>query len=87
MRKLGKNQESILRALVENRRWHAIGFGCGWIWSTPRETERLLDTLVKRGLAKRVLENGALVYRPTDEGKTHVEAAKATRLAAREASL
>lgn len=45
---LGENQQGILRSLVEHHAWSP---GCGWIWSTQSETVRLLDGLVKRGLA------------------------------------
>lgn len=44
---LGKNQQDMLRALVEHHTWSP---GCGWLWSTPSATVRLLDGLVRRGL-------------------------------------
>lgn len=48
MRPLGKVQALILESLRSHKRWHP---GCGWIWGTYSETVRLLDSLVKRGLA------------------------------------
>ena len=47
---LGKTQTSVLSALVEHKSWYA---GCGWTWTTDRNTERLLDSLVRRGLVER----------------------------------
>lgn len=52
-RPLGKNQRGVLRALQSDRYGGVWYPGCGWIWSTRSETERLLDSLVNRGLATR----------------------------------
>jgi len=51
--KLGKTQEAILRALKQHKGWYR---GAGWRWSSTGETERLLETLVKRGLVVAVEE-------------------------------
>jgi hypothetical protein len=48
MRKLGEVQESVLACLKEHGSWSA---GCGWMWETTSITERVLNSLVKRGLA------------------------------------
>lgn len=45
MRKLGKIQAEVLRCLREH------GRSGGWIWDTERNTNRILDKLVERGLA------------------------------------
>lgn len=58
MRKLGTTQENVLRCLKEHKSWHRGG---GWYWDTDRNTERVLDSLVKRGLVSKD-EKG--VYRP-----------------------
>lgn len=50
-RPLGKTQISILSALHEHKGWSR---GCGWIWDTEGNTERLLESLVKRGLVTKV---------------------------------
>jgi hypothetical protein len=47
MRAIGKNQKSVLESLQQHGYWHA---GCGWVWDTTRGTERLLNSLVRRGL-------------------------------------
>lgn len=47
-RALGANQERVLRSLVERGGWSE---GFGWMWDTHANTRRILDTLVKRGLA------------------------------------
>ena len=71
MRKLGKTQVSVLRSLREHGGWWA---GCGWIWSNRSETIKLLDSLVKRGLAtltyREITTGGGTrqerVYRPVE---------------------
>lgn len=50
-RKLGEVQEGVLRALREHRVFYA---GCGWTWENYSTTVRVLDSLVKRGLATRI---------------------------------
>lgn len=46
---LGKNQLSVLSAL----RRHGCYPG-GWVWNTPSGTERILDSLVAAGYARKV---------------------------------
>lgn len=48
MRDLGANQAIVLEALGDHGGvWHV---GCGWLFGTPSQTARVLDTLVDRGL-------------------------------------
>lgn len=58
---LGKNQRGVLSSIREHGQWHSRGFGCGWVWDTPSNTRKILDTLVKRGLVT-LDEKGT--YRP-----------------------
>jgi hypothetical protein len=52
-RPLGENQTYALKSLAENNggTWYP---GAGWIWGNVSTTVRLLDSLVRRGLATRV---------------------------------
>lgn len=45
--KLGETQKQMLIALEEHGSWKR---GCGWLWDTPSGTERILNSLVARGL-------------------------------------
>lgn len=72
---LGSTQRKVLECLVERRFWYA---GCGWMWDTRSSTERLMDALVKKGVASKVTANiryrpdgppvEIIKYEPTDEG-------------------
>lgn len=67
MRKLGKTQRAVLRALVEHQEW---GRHSQWLWDTRGGTERILLSLRRRGLVSVTLdEYGSGTYRPTDEGR------------------
>ena len=46
---LGEIQEKVLRLLNFHKHWYP---GCGWLWGTYSKTKRILDSLVKKGLAK-----------------------------------
>lgn len=60
-RKLGSTQTAVLNAL----RTHGAWPGRGWEWGTPRETRRILDTLVTRGVVEKVERPGGMtVYYP-----------------------
>jgi hypothetical protein len=50
---LGKKQKSILESLKGHKLYYP---GCGWYWDTPSGTVKLLESLVKRGLARKVRE-------------------------------
>ena len=53
--KLGKNQARLLRALTEHQgRWYP---GCGWVWGNDSQTDRILASLVRRGLVERYGES------------------------------
>jgi hypothetical protein len=58
MADLGKTQKSVLRCLREHGSWHV---GCGWLWDTYSGTARVMDSLVKRGLA--TVEHGGTYHR------------------------
>jgi hypothetical protein len=66
-RPLGKNQKGVLQSLRDHGSWHT---GAGWYWDTFANTERILDSLVKRGLVVRTIETPVPggwvrpVYRP-----------------------
>ena len=70
---LGENQEIMLRALAERRAWYG---GCGYAWGTYSATVRIMESLVKRGLAakaeqqaiRRGLTSTWTEYRPTPAG-------------------
>jgi len=70
--KLGSTQKSVLRSLTQHSGfWHR---GCGWLWDTYSGTERVLDSLVRRGLVDRSLRESRLGYRYdiNDAGKRAV---------------
>lgn len=62
---LGKTQMSILRSLVNYQGWSG---GCGWYWTNYSTTVRLLDSLVKRGLATKHVAFGRDAYKATEAG-------------------
>lgn len=69
MRPIGEIQLGVLDALDEHGGWEP---GCGWVWTTHAQTQKVLDTLVRRGLAK--VSNidgrpGTRRYRITAEGR------------------
>jgi hypothetical protein len=60
-RPLGTIQVSMLAALKRHRSWYS---GCGWLWDTVKGTERILDSLVRRGLVVRTQYlTGRVVYK------------------------
>jgi len=76
MKKLGTNQEAILRSLVSyssttppcqapDRTYP----GGGWCWDNHSTTVRLLDSLVRRGLVEKSDRD---VYRLTPAGRDHI---------------
>lgn len=56
---MGDRQRAVLRALREHGGWSKR---CGWVWTTERETELILESLVKRGLVSKGSDG---VYRAT----------------------
>jgi len=87
MRPLGTAQAGLLGALSAHGSWYGGSWGCGWHWDGRANTERILDTLVARGLVRKAIEpvlGGATVrpvYRVTEAGYRLL----ATERAAREA--
>lgn len=65
MRKLGKVQQEVLASLKRHGSWH---HHCGWLWDTPSNTQRLMDSLVRAGYATSNEGQGGgwIVYRPID---------------------
>jgi hypothetical protein len=47
---LGSVQQSVLSALREYKRWHVRA---GWTWTTPSGTTRLMESLVRAGVAEK----------------------------------
>ena len=62
---LGENQLHMLRSLVERGSWFK---GTWWLWMTPSDTRRLLDSLCRRGLAQ--LRDGT--YTASEAGRRQV---------------
>lgn len=63
MRRLGKTQQGVLASLKRHGSW---SLNCGWLWDTPSNTQRIMDSLVR---AERVTirSNGERdVYYPID---------------------
>lgn len=54
-RKLGENQQAVLRALHEHREWPS-----SWVWDNPSGTRKILESLVNRGLVKKTVEKNKL---------------------------
>jgi len=66
MRPLGSRQVGCLRALGDNGGWPG-----GWYWDNDSTSARILDSLVKRGYAKKSLgerRNGWPTYAITTRG-------------------
>lgn len=57
-RTLGTVQRSVLRAIQSRGYWYE---GCGWIWSNPSKTVRVLDSLVARGYVRKTVTPAAYV--------------------------
>ena len=88
MRRLGDDQRGVLMCFPSHGHWY---WGCGWTWDGNGKTERILESLVRRGLVAKAIEpilahgRGAMVYHPTPAGLAWIEAERAIRVAAREA--
>ena len=63
VRPLGGTQQEVLRSLRNHGYWHYSR--CGWYWDTLGNTEKVLDSLVRRGL---VTKDGDGFYRPVEGG-------------------
>lgn len=53
MDKLGPRQLSVLNRLRKEGVWYP---GCGWVWDSARKTQDVLETLVRLGHVKKVVE-------------------------------
>lgn len=71
MRKLGENQKGIIESLKQHGSYHTHGF-CGWVWDTPANTVKILESLVKRGLVEVIEDKDykpyGKIYRLKDNG-------------------
>ena len=68
-RKLGNDQMGCLRGLCRNGYW-SDSYSCGWTWWNPSGTTRIMNSLVRRGLAESAVgEHGIVAYTPTAEGR------------------
>lgn len=47
---LGKVQTGVLQSLRKFGSWTNLGIGSGWVWDSPSNTKKVLNSLVKRGL-------------------------------------
>lgn len=65
MKKLGSVQQDVLTSLRSHGSW---SLGCGWVWDTPSNTMRIMDSLVRAGYATTTEGQGGrrIVYRPVD---------------------
>ena len=70
---IGKTQHSVLRCLAERGVWHRNGAGCGWVWSTHSQTQRIMESLVNKGLVTR---NEKGVYRVSAAGIEKLQESK-----------
>jgi len=52
--KLGARQKGCIDSLEDHGLWKT-GY-CSWQWSTPSETKKIMDSLVKRGLVRKTKE-------------------------------
>ncbi|USC17073.1 hypothetical protein [Rhodococcus sp. 11-3] len=59
--RLGDRQRSVLEALLDHGQWYA---GCGWVWDTVSGTDRVMRSLVRRGLAEQTTGGGYVRYMP-----------------------
>ena len=89
MRPLGTAQAGLLGALSAHGSWYGGSWGCGWHWDGRANTERILDTLVARGLVRKAIEpvlahsRTAMVWRVTEAGHRLLATERAAREAAR----
>lgn len=61
-RPIGHIQKHVLERLAEWGPWRP---GCGWVWDTRLGTQRILDSLNRRGLVRKLGE----IYIITPKGK------------------
>jgi hypothetical protein len=66
MRKLGKVQIAVLRAMRSHGKWRRNG---GWYWGCAGETQRILDGLVARGLVTKGEDRWGDIYEVNAKGR------------------
>jgi hypothetical protein len=69
VRELGSTQKQVLQSLRDHGSWSR---GCGWIWDNNSVTERVLDSLMARGLVHRTASQDddgyiRVTYRPVEK--------------------
>lgn len=69
---LGKLQSNVLSSLVVHKGWQER---CGWVYGTPLNTRKILDTLVTRGFVR--CEDG--FYTPIQDEKGKKITTRVTR--------
>ncbi len=68
MKELGEVQRLVLRSLHEHGFWSTTG--CGWLWDTNSGTTRIMESLVRRGLATKTVEGRKTIYKPVENSET-----------------
>lgn len=64
MRKLRRVQQDVFASLRRHGSW---SLGCGWLWDTPSNTMRIMDSLVRAGYACTTKSPGErTVYHPAN---------------------
>jgi|GEM_PF-4612691 len=52
-RQIGSAQKAVLRNMIKHGgTWNV---GCGWVWDTERGTILIIESLVRRGLVRKVI--------------------------------
>ncbi|MGL5386667.1 MAG: hypothetical protein ACRDCA_12565 [Serratia sp. (in: enterobacteria)] len=68
--KLGKNQQSCLEWLYSRKGWFP---GCGWIWNGRSGTIRIMESLVKKGVAVKSGSAATPQYTINKKGLEHLK--------------
>jgi hypothetical protein len=64
-RPLGQAQEAVMSMLRHHEHWRDNV--PGWTWGGQNRTKRILDSLVRRGVAKVEKDGGTSIYRPASD--------------------
>ena len=78
---LGRDQLGMLESLSVHDLWYE---NCGWMWSTPRTTDKIATQLVMKGLAtathrKALNRDDVIVYKVSKAGKMMLDLLKELR--------
>jgi len=76
--RLGVRQRGVLEGLVQFGGWHSEGMR-GWSWGSPSETETILLSLKRRGLAALKVDQDGGRWVITDAGREEVLEKKPTK--------